>query len=165
MLALDFSRLKVLTTHLWHRFMCHTWTGTCIQGTCIHMNTHILWPCLTYADRRHPFDTISPMFIFDLLTMAVARLILMEWTSSKTGWSCYSQIKPRVKMPDHTDRNVLTLTWFLSACGIKQDIFTQTSSSPSFTNTGQVFSGVFDRRTKYPVLLFEWLQTLQKTIP
>lgn len=84
-LALDFNRLKALTTHLWHRFICHTWLGTCNQGTCIHTNTHSLWPSLTYAYTRHPFDIISPMFIFHLLTMAVARLILMEWTSSKTG--------------------------------------------------------------------------------
>lgn len=84
-LALDFNRLKALTTHLWHRFICHTWLGTCNQGTCIHTNTHSHWPSLTYAYTRHPFDIISPMFIFHLLTMAVARLILMEWTSSKTG--------------------------------------------------------------------------------
>lgn len=101
-LALDFNRRKV--THLWHRFICHTWFGTCIQGTCIH--TRFIWPSLTYAYTRHPFDIISPIFIFDLLTMAVARLILME-KSSKTGWSWYCQIEPRVKMPGLTDRMFL----------------------------------------------------------
>lgn len=57
-------------------------------------------------------------------------------------------------MPGHTDRNVFTSELFLSTGSIKLDIFTQSSSSSLIKNIGYVFSGLFDRRTKYPVSVY-----------
>lgn len=54
-------------------------------------------------------------------------------------------------MPGQTDGNVFTSKLFLSIGSIKLNIFTQTSSSSLIINIGYVFSGVFDRRIKYPV--------------